>query len=619
MTIAGTILLCTGMALCANLIESITEERVYKRHVNKEGQTTTSTKMYWVQPGNQTIGDQVFDSFAFSDEKNPLQSYITSWKDTQSDGSSMTRVWAAVLATAIGFVCQFLGLRACHSSVAVMQLAVTVAMSIIRALLRTQRLKREENLVHPSLGAVEGHELDFLALKMVALEHETLMPGQDILRRGKSHYLWGLCQNQRYIPWAPSTSIETSSNDAKGSEETGEPKIHYTADLIGFGTRTSWNSEEEIFYRITGEPENSQPDQPSQRNGNLAEKALWYRSRLARMTEASAQHAELSSHWGPAHISSRDIASTLAGCIDDTMEILFSSKTTPPVSLHEGWEGARAIFIRLPFSLTPNSCSDPQAVKLSLRRVFDRRKLSPRLFKCDKAEIEAVLGLWLWSLKDMDHPINETEEDTERADVHFSRILAVGTRGGMIRLEGDPIMIDGGPALKKLSLWRGSPSITEGLQLRLRPESELEASGLNMAQNQVWWRDRDAFITDQYERPPEESDDRRRFFGWNELEKHHYDDKVAVSTLTSDNSLDMNCAQEIYAIFLDAILQSVKDIGGTTSVKDHEAINSNVEMLQNVLTSRRLCDAEFAFACTTPILLRKGVLKTPEELGSPPE
>lgn len=76
-TVIGTVFLCLGMALCANLIEAKTGEQTYRR-TEKPG--SEKSQVYWVQPGNQVVGDQVFDSFAYSDAEHTLDRYITSWK-----------------------------------------------------------------------------------------------------------------------------------------------------------------------------------------------------------------------------------------------------------------------------------------------------------------------------------------------------------------------------------------------------------------------------------------------------------------------------------------------------------------------------------------------------------
>jgi len=133
---------------------------------------TTSTTIFWLQPGDQRVGDQLFNAFAYS--KNG-DTYITSWKadaavESQQLGStrlarSKLRLGVAVGSSCCGFICQFVGLRGLHGSVALYQLAVTLCMAIIRALLRSRRLSAGQNRLKQRRD-IEGHELDWQALNV---------------------------------------------------------------------------------------------------------------------------------------------------------------------------------------------------------------------------------------------------------------------------------------------------------------------------------------------------------------------------------------------------------------------------------------------------------------------
>ncbi|KAK8246889.1 hypothetical protein HDK90DRAFT_445969, partial [Phyllosticta capitalensis] len=59
MTIIGTIYVCFGVGLCAHLVERSTEERSFIRKNPEQPQS----QLYWIQPGGQRLGDQVFDPF----------------------------------------------------------------------------------------------------------------------------------------------------------------------------------------------------------------------------------------------------------------------------------------------------------------------------------------------------------------------------------------------------------------------------------------------------------------------------------------------------------------------------------------------------------------------------
>ncbi|KAH7119275.1 hypothetical protein EDB81DRAFT_667373, partial [Dactylonectria macrodidyma] len=175
LTITGwTLLVCGGIFLCAFLVGQSTNEQVFRRNRgDRDKQPTRENRsshssIYWVQPGGQVLGDQVFDPFCYSDHDEPLQQYITSWKNRSENWSknSELAVWAAVGTTVSGFVLQFIGLRGIHSAVSVAQLGAIMVMSAARAALRMQRLKPEDNFLARCPDEVAGHELDWLALRI---------------------------------------------------------------------------------------------------------------------------------------------------------------------------------------------------------------------------------------------------------------------------------------------------------------------------------------------------------------------------------------------------------------------------------------------------------------------
>lgn len=128
--------------------------------------------MFWLQPGNQRIGDQLFNAFAYSENK---ESFITSWKvdlELESERLGIVRLskhtfqlWVAIGSSTCGFICQFLGLRGLHGSVALYQLGVTLCMAIVRSFLRSGRLGANKNNVKQRRD-VEGHELDWQAMNL---------------------------------------------------------------------------------------------------------------------------------------------------------------------------------------------------------------------------------------------------------------------------------------------------------------------------------------------------------------------------------------------------------------------------------------------------------------------
>ncbi|GAW24156.1 hypothetical protein ANO14919_137370 [Xylariales sp. No.14919] len=305
LTLIGTVLLSLGMALCAYLIESKTKEQAYQRARGAAGE---QSKMYWVQPGNQIIGDQVFDSFAYSDAKNPLRSYITSWKDERG-GFHMGWIWTAVITTALGFGFQFLGLRACHSSVAVAQLGVTILMSLVRSTLKSQRLKIEDNIMGVSPDLFQGHELDYLALEMgrspvatdvkASASKRTTAGDSAYSSETQSRSVWNvfstLKSNEAEIAVKDCVDISSNVLERLLPMSKGPPL------LLGF--RIKAQRSETASTGLAQEADNElhrwisrKHDATHQGNLNAVVKATLYRSRLARMTGLKEPESESSSY-----------------------------------------------------------------------------------------------------------------------------------------------------------------------------------------------------------------------------------------------------------------------------------------------------------------------------------
>ncbi|KAF3143568.1 hypothetical protein TWF594_005117 [Orbilia oligospora] len=164
----GTGLLVIGMGLCAMLIDRRTNERRFQKSdplgSNKKGPSQPpQTMMFWLQPGNQSIGDQVFTAFAHWEKKDK---YVTSWRADQPKKTTyIFTVWPAIAFSTSGFILQFIGLRGLHGSVALYQLAATLIMAFIRAMLRSKRIDEGKNRIK-DYQDIEGHELDWIALQI---------------------------------------------------------------------------------------------------------------------------------------------------------------------------------------------------------------------------------------------------------------------------------------------------------------------------------------------------------------------------------------------------------------------------------------------------------------------
>lgn len=152
--LVGTVALALGVFFCSQLIETSTTERKWFP-VNPE--TTTSI---WLQQGGQTVGDQRFQSFSYRSTETIMAS--NKRKEEGNDARSALLLVAITL-TLFGFITQFFGLRATHSSVIVLQLAAILLMTAVRSWAHL-KLESKNDIINPI--AIEGCELDWLAKRL---------------------------------------------------------------------------------------------------------------------------------------------------------------------------------------------------------------------------------------------------------------------------------------------------------------------------------------------------------------------------------------------------------------------------------------------------------------------
>ncbi|KAL7907876.1 hypothetical protein GGI35DRAFT_70455 [Trichoderma velutinum] len=349
LVIAGTLLLCGGIFLCAFLVGQSTNERVFRRTQDDRCKQPTRESLYWVQPGGQVLGDQVFDAFCCSDH-GKLQEYITSWKRQSKSPEHM--VWAAVTISIIGFVMQFVGLRAVHSVVSVAQLGVIMLMSAARAALRMQRLKPDDNFLAQNPDEVVGHELDWLALNIgredIQRELEPPLPDPSGLLHPSRRHLWRFCGNSL----ASTHSI--------------------TPELPSYS------------------------DEP-----NIAAKLLAYRTRLAQLTQSQSiqTNSTISTeHFGVGMVEVRETAQRLALAMESAVNILFSKRYI----IGEEWEHALSMFWGFAcdvVSARPGHPSENRSSQHNIYLKLTRSGLDTPWRLQNKFELEGLMGLWVWSLK----------------------------------------------------------------------------------------------------------------------------------------------------------------------------------------------------------------------------
>lgn len=155
----GTLILAGGVFLCATVVETSTDEQDWKP------KDPGTTRVVWLQQGGQTVGDQMFESFARIHAKGEVK---TSHKPERKGSQDATFGRTALAATAVGvtllgFITQFFGLQATHSSVIVLQLVAILVMTAFRSYAHSSR-DSHNDITDPD--AVCEYELDWLAKRL---------------------------------------------------------------------------------------------------------------------------------------------------------------------------------------------------------------------------------------------------------------------------------------------------------------------------------------------------------------------------------------------------------------------------------------------------------------------
>ncbi|KAL6415877.1 hypothetical protein AUP68_00083 [Ilyonectria robusta] len=151
----GTVAVVAGMMACGHVIEGITTE--YEFVATKEGKDR-GLRIVKIQKAC-TVSDQHFSSYALFNEKDN-QSIRTSRLNTK-DYSSLAAISTSV--AVVGFVVQFVGLRALHWSATILQLGVTLIMTGVRAWARRGLASDPE-----TMPVMEKHELAWLTLHIAS-------------------------------------------------------------------------------------------------------------------------------------------------------------------------------------------------------------------------------------------------------------------------------------------------------------------------------------------------------------------------------------------------------------------------------------------------------------------
>ncbi|KAJ5668101.1 uncharacterized protein N7477_006671 [Penicillium maclennaniae] len=452
--IIGTTFLFIGMFFSAVIIERSSKEYYFK--------PKKSSTLYWLQPGNQKVGDQVFGSF-LAEDTAPVM-YIKSIRDHRYEGQCFV-IYSTISLTVIGFIMQFIGLRGLHASVILASLGATLVMSILRTCLRTKRMAPEENKLKDEreITAYKQQELDCFAFK---LEHMV--------------------------------SFDLISQD------------HCNTASVGSCLEQRRDSE------------------------LIAKRLIQTRVRLAELTSGSHDGSTMA--WDEMPI--RSAAKNLARTIETTMDVMSS------------WGIEFGESFNFPLDV------ECQRVSGTLSRttcLVQPSRSGDTLRWCVESKyLEAILGLWTWSLY-------KSEQDWLQP---LYRLVGV-----------DEAEAQGEAAYHNFHKW-------------IFRQTEARMASLKLI------------------------DSSRRLFGCDADQFAHGNDIMVMRT---ENDLEYMAAQDIYVHFIKAAFDHLTNLGGSFDVNvglmgSYVAESSRINELVGCFESCRLGSREDALLCMVPMLNRKSML-----------
>lgn len=375
LVVVGTTMIVVGMTLCAVLIDGRSEERRFAICKSPGG---LEPSVHWLQPGGQRIGDQLFHAFAHSEKKRV---YMTSWRKEVSSGKwNWLPLLLAVAAAIIGFILQFVGLRGVHGSIALYQLAATVLMAIIRALLRVGRLKRGANQLENWGQDSEGHELDWQALHLPT--HSTPL---------RSWLVNDQPQPLKCPDTGPTAREVTVLGYDPSNHATESTDLERKGQIVGFCASSAEDQESRdtrmgkhcaelavAWMRFNEQSDRSDHlSEHSEREPNEAAISLHFRRRLAYLTDAPGDQG-----W---HTEARTVAAQLKEAIQDSAYCVFQSESMLP----EEWRDAKSLI----WSTTCEGSDNAGGVPI----LFHMHRLESG-WEIDEHHLEGIISLWYWSL-----------------------------------------------------------------------------------------------------------------------------------------------------------------------------------------------------------------------------
>lgn len=385
MYVAGTVIMAVGICGCAAVIGQSTDEIEYRRvPVQPKERHEPLVRRFWLQPGPQDIGEQFFDPFAHAeDTRKPLLVWISSTKNF--DDKFQRQCIIAVLATLIGYIMQFIGLRGMRAWLSIAQLAVCVVMSMARGALRAQRVSHSDNLLGAMPDLVAGHELDWMTFKI--LENKT--PVWHITGKYEKAIV-GAADSDTSKQSAISSNLDTiSGGELNFFPPTNDNPGTCSRPSSPLGIKESLNHAMPTTHQVANKARAS------------CEDFLRIRVRLAQLTghlplgRADDGHQK----WKDEFVKVRSKAIKVSAAICQVAEKLFTEQIPK-----------NDVTLRIIGTTAPNTTKKNEVIEITLRPPPDETLGG---WQIDSARVEAILGLSMWSLISSGHKSGDIPSHTE--------------------------------------------------------------------------------------------------------------------------------------------------------------------------------------------------------------
>lgn len=319
---------------------------------------------------------------------------------------------------------------------------------------------------------------------------------------------------------------------------------------------------------------------------------------IPRIILSRARLSEMTLAWDEKHAPTRQSAIALKRAIEETADTLFFFDCPNPTLFRDGWKHIHAIFWSLDCKIMKSNTHPRNDCKRSLQHAFffkmNRTRqfagLRTDLWETDLFDLEAVLSMWVWSLRHslpttIDDSGNSTNAKLDPEDLQCYRIISSKSEDAFFNLEP----------------WFDFPNASGYRQFSYGSTKYEPIFGHASDGKPCWIFRNNSLDLLTSNRPNDDGDD----------------DRPLLFSASLQNATVI-CAQKIYTAFFRALLQTVLDIGGLTQLTPDVLLldNTKIETLCDIFPVTGLGDRQDALSCIIPALFSRQLLPSGQVLST---